>query len=81
VQDPFAAKLAQLWLKPYTLLFLTMPDIDSVAPPVLVSVTVFGGLVVPTGWLVNVSEVGLSETAGAAAALTVMLCVTAVAAL
>jgi hypothetical protein len=82
VQDPLAATLEpQLCVTPNTLLALAMLLIVSAALPVLVSVTLRAALVVPTVWLVNVSAVGFRDTAGAAAALTVMLCVTGVAAL
>ncbi len=44
---------------PYTLFLLAILEMVSVAFPVLVSVTDFAALVVPTAWLVNVSDVGL----------------------
>jgi hypothetical protein len=51
-----------------------MLEIFNVAPPVLVSVTVFAALVEPTAWLKKSSEVGLSVAMGTTAGLTVILC-------
>lgn len=45
-----------------------IPLIARADVPLLVSVTVLAALVVPTVWLVNVREVGLSVTAGPDAA-------------
>jgi hypothetical protein len=53
-----------LSVTPYTLLFLAMPEMISVTPPVLVNVTVCAALVLPTAWLLKVSEVGLRDTTG-----------------
>jgi hypothetical protein len=61
----------QLLVTPYTLLLLAMLEMVRVALPVLVSVTVWTALVVPTAWLANVSVVGFRETAGVAVAVTV----------
>ena len=65
VHDAPAATLpAQLLVTPYTLLLLAMLEMVSVVAPVLVSVTVFAALVLPTAWLAKVSDVGLRDTAG-----------------
>src|SRR5919204_4785553 len=59
VHEPPAAMLLQLfvWAKsPVT----DTPETEAVALPVLVTVTACAALVVLTGWLPNVSEVGLA---------------------
>lgn len=61
-----------VWAKsPALVSVMAIPLIDSGAVPVLVNVTLCAALAVPTPWLVNDREGGLSVAAGAAAAVAV----------
>jgi hypothetical protein len=63
---PALSTLPQLLLSAKLVILLLTELIVSVAPPVFVNVTVCAALVVPTVWLLNVSDAGVTIAVGVA---------------